>query len=173
MVWGKLIYSHCISVYYILKKVANLSIYILSILDYINKKLYLCYFAFKKELSSLNFVIAFIVIINKKTFISFVMLLNIFLVRDGNDSLVPDLLQDQNRISTRQRDLFPILSLYNYITFSSFFLYIYTYIYTVLYTVYIFFLMNGNTERAHCPLSLACIPQEKEKKGSEKNKTSL
>ena len=90
-----------------------------------NKKLRLCYFAFKKELSSLNFIIAFIVIINKKTFLSFFTLLNIFLVREGNDSPVPDLLQDQNRISTGQGDLFPILSLYNYITFSSFFLYIY------------------------------------------------
>ena len=37
----------------------------------------------------------------------------------------------------------------------------------------IFFFMNGNTERAQCALSLVCIPQEKEKKGSEKNKTSL
>ena len=36
-----------------------------------------------------------------------------------------------------------------------------------------FFLMNGNTERAKFALSLACIPQEKEKKDSEKNKTSL
>ena len=36
-----------------------------------------------------------------------------------------------------------------------------------------FFFMNGNTERAQCALSLVCIPQEKEKKGSEKNKTSL
>ena len=33
--------------------------------------------------------------------------------------------------------------------------------------------MNGNTEQAQCALSLVCIPQEMEKKGSEKNKTSL
>ena len=33
--------------------------------------------------------------------------------------------------------------------------------------------MNGNTERAQCALSLVCIPQEMEKKGSEKNKTGL
>ena len=33
--------------------------------------------------------------------------------------------------------------------------------------------MNGNTERAQYALSLVCIPQEKEKKGSEKNKISL
>ena len=37
----------------------------------------------------------------------------------------------------------------------------------------LFFLMNGNTERAQCALSLVCIPQEKEKKGSEMNKTNL
>ena len=36
-----------------------------------------------------------------------------------------------------------------------------------------FFFLNGNTKRAQCALSLVCIPQEKEKKGSEKNKTSL
>ena len=36
-----------------------------------------------------------------------------------------------------------------------------------------FFFMNGNTERAQCALCLVCILQEKEKKGSEKNKTSL
>ena len=35
------------------------------------------------------------------------------------------------------------------------------------------FFMNGNTERAQCALSLVCIPQEMEMKGSEKNKTSL
>ena len=38
---------------------------------------------------------------------------------------------------------------------------------------FFFFFMNGNTEQAQCALSLVCIPQEKEKKGSEKNKTSL
>ena len=36
-----------------------------------------------------------------------------------------------------------------------------------------FCFMNGSTERAQCALSLVCIPQEKEKKGSEKNKASL
>ena len=36
-----------------------------------------------------------------------------------------------------------------------------------------FFFMKRNTEQAQCALSLVCIPQEKEKKGSKKNKTSL
>ena len=33
--------------------------------------------------------------------------------------------------------------------------------------------MNVDTERAQCTLSLVCIPQEKEKKGSEKSKTKF
>ena len=41
-----------------------------------------------------------------------------------------------------------------------------------LFFFFVFF-MNGNAERAQCALSLVCIHQEKEKKGSEKNKTSL
>ena len=41
------------------------------------------------------------------------------------------------------------------------------------FQLFFFFFMNGNTDRAQCALSLVCIPQEKEKKGSEKNKTSL
>ena len=36
-----------------------------------------------------------------------------------------------------------------------------------------FFFMNGNTEQAQCALSRVCIPQEKEKKGNEKDKTNL
>ena len=43
----------------------------------------------------------------------------------------------------------------------------------VTFNTFFFFFMNGNTERARCALSLVCIPQEMEKKGSEKNKTSL
>ena len=35
---------------------------------------------------------------------------------------------------------------------------------------FLFFFMNGNTERAQCALSLVCIPQEMGKKGSKKNK---
>ena len=36
---------------------------------------------------------------------------------------------------------------------------------------FFFFFLNGSTEQAQCALSQVCIPQEKEKKGSEKNKT--
>ena len=36
-----------------------------------------------------------------------------------------------------------------------------------------FSFMNENTERAQCALSLVCISQEMEKKGSEKSKSSL
>ena len=35
---------------------------------------------------------------------------------------------------------------------------------------FFFFFMNGNTEQAQCAPSLVCIPQEMEKKGSEKSK---